>query len=45
MKFYDCDVVVESAQSEVLVPVDLGHVVHGLAAGVNFPVVLTDGHG
>lgn len=26
-------------------PVDVGHVVHGPAAGINLPVVFADGHG
>jgi len=44
-EFDDGDVVVERAEPEVRVPVDFGHVMHGLAAGVDLPVVFPDGHG
>lgn len=43
-KFDDGDVVVERAQPEVWVPVDFGHGVNGLAAGVDFTVVFSNGH-
>lgn len=44
-EFDDGDVVVERAQPELLVPIDFGHVVDGLATGVDFAVVFSDGHG
>lgn len=44
-KFNDGDVVVERAKPEVRMPMDFGHVMNGLAAGVDFTVMFSNGHG